>query len=92
MSIIINDTVTDGANFLDNEIYNLETKLPEAVQSARICKTEVTRAGSHVILYINKARCASSSKNLSLSLSFQSMYVRLILLMFCWFKETQFHL
>ena len=38
-------SLLDGANFLDNEIYNLENQLPNSVESARIAKTIATRDG-----------------------------------------------
>ena len=39
---------SDGANFLDNEIFNLESKLPEAVQSARLEKKQATRMSNNL--------------------------------------------
>ena len=37
--------VVDGANFLDNEIFQLENDLIEAIPPARLAKSGVTRDG-----------------------------------------------
>ena len=37
--------IADGANFLDNEIFQLENDLIEAIPPARLAKSGVTRDG-----------------------------------------------